>query len=63
MKHALAVTIEPFEFSFRRGELAYELSKLVTGVSAQRLNLAVSQKGLGYAKKIVLRFIPFSNRV
>jgi hypothetical protein len=35
--------------------------KLATGVSAQRLNLAVPQKGLGYAKKIVLRFVSFSN--
>jgi hypothetical protein len=63
MMHALAVTVEPFKFSSRQGGVVYELSKLATGVSAQRLNLAVSQKGLGYAKKIVLRFVPFSNRV
>ena len=61
MKHALAVMVEPFESSSRQSEVAYELSKLTTGVSVQRPNLAVSQKGLGYAKKIVLRFVPFSN--
>jgi len=26
MKHAIAVTVEPFKFSSRQGEVAYELS-------------------------------------
>jgi len=42
MKHALAVTVEPFKFSSRQGGVAYELSY-------KKSTSAISHRGVGYS--------------